>query len=150
MEIHRFGLQDELLALAEGAGIPIAATMLGKSVVSERHPLFAGIYEGALGREEVTQFVEESDCVILLGEFMTDINMGIFTANLDPARCIYATSETLRISHHHFNGVLLGDFIDGLAGAGLKAPPRTAAAAARAPTTSPSNSGRTSRSPSAG
>lgn len=124
VEIHRFGLQDELLSFAEGAGIPITATMLGKSVVSERHPLFVGIYEGALGHEDITQFVEESDCVILLGEFMTDINMGIFTANLDSTRCIYATSETLRISHHHFNNVLLGDFIKALAAAGLKTPPR--------------------------
>jgi indolepyruvate decarboxylase len=124
VEIHRFGLQDELLKFAEGAGIHITTTMLGKSVVSERHPLFVGIYEGALGREEITQFVEESDCVILLGEFMTDINMGIFTANLAPAHCIYATSETLRISHHHFNNVLLGDFIEGLAAVGLKTPPR--------------------------
>jgi indolepyruvate decarboxylase len=124
VEVHRFGLQEELLKFAEGAGIPITATMLGKSVISERHPLFVGIYEGALGREEITQFVEQSDCVILLGEFMTDINMGIFTANLAPAHCIYATSESLRISHHHFNNVLLGDFIKGLAEAGLKAPQR--------------------------
>jgi indolepyruvate decarboxylase len=124
VEIHRFGLQDALLRLAEGAQIPITATMLGKSVVSERHPLFAGIYEGALGHEEVTRFVEESDCVVLLGEFMSDMNTGIFTANLAPAKCIYATSEILRISHHQFPGVLLGDFIDGLARAGLKASPR--------------------------
>ncbi len=124
VEIHRFGLQCPLLELAQKAGIPIAATMLGKSVINERHPLFAGIYEGALGREEVTQFVEESDCVILLGEYLTDINMGIFTAKLDPTRSIDATSETLRISHHYYNGVLLGDFIKGLVGAGLKAPPR--------------------------
>jgi indolepyruvate decarboxylase len=124
VEIHRFGLQDRLLALAEGANIPIATTMLGKSVISETHPLFVGIYEGAMGREEVTRFVEESDCVILLGAFMTDINLGIYTANLDPAKCIYATSETLRISHHHFHGVELDDFIRGLIGAGLKAPPR--------------------------
>ena len=136
--------------LAEGAGIPITATMLGKSVVSERHPLFVGIYEGALGREEVTRFVEESDCVILLGEFMTDINMGIFTANLDPARCIYATSETLRISHHHFNGVLLGDFIRGLAARRAEGPAARIAARARKPPTSPSNSARTIRSRSGG
>jgi indolepyruvate decarboxylase len=77
-----------------------------------------------MGREEVTRFVEESDCVILLGEYLTDINMGIFTAKLDPTRSIDATSETLRISHHYYNGVLLGDFIKGLVGAGLKAPPR--------------------------
>jgi indolepyruvate decarboxylase len=115
VEIHRFGLQDEVLALAEGSNIGIAATMLGKSVVSEVHPLYVGLYEGALGREEVRQFVEESDCVILLGTFMTDINLGIYTANLDPAKCIYATSEQLRIRHHHFHGVKLDDFIKALA-----------------------------------
>ena len=89
--------------------------MLGKSVISEVHPLFVGLYEGAMGREEVTRFVEESDCVMLLGTFMTDINLGIFTANLDPANCIYATSEQLRIRHHHFHDVLLDDFIRELA-----------------------------------
>jgi indolepyruvate decarboxylase len=124
VEIHRFGLQEKLLALAEGAGIPMVSTILGKSVVSERHPLFAGLYEGAMGREEVAQFVESSDCVILLGAFMTDINLGIYTAHLDPARCIDATSETLRISRHHYEGVLLSDFLDGLIAAGLKTPPR--------------------------
>jgi indolepyruvate decarboxylase len=122
VEIHRFNLQERLLALAEGAGIPMAATILGKSVVSETHPLFVGIYEGAIGREEVRRFVEQSDCLILLGAFMTDINLGIYTANLDPGRCIYATSESLRISHHHYHGVLLADFLDGLVAAGLKTP----------------------------
>jgi indolepyruvate decarboxylase len=124
VEIHRFGLQERLLALAEGAGIPIATTMLGKSVIRETHPLFAGLYEGAMGREEVTRFVEDSDCVLLLGAFMTDLNLGIYTANLDPAKCIYATSETLRISHHHYHDVLLSDFITGLIGEGLEAPKR--------------------------
>jgi indolepyruvate decarboxylase len=84
-------------------------------VIAETHPLFVGLYEGALGNEEVTRFVEESDCVILLGTFMTDINLGIYTANLDPGRCIYATSEQLRIRHHHYHGVLLADFISQLA-----------------------------------
>jgi len=125
VEIHRFGLQEQLLRLAEGAGIPIAATVLGKSVVRETHPLYVGVYEGAMGREEVTRLVEQSDCLLLLGAFLTDINLGIFTANLDPGRCIYATSETLRISHHHFHDVLLSDFLQGLIDAGLKAPPQT-------------------------
>src|SRR5688572_2519904 len=115
VEIHRFGLQEKLLALAEASQLPIAATLLGKSVIRENHPLCVGIYEGAMGREEVTKFVEESDCVVLLGTFMTDLNLGIFTANLDPAKCIYATSEQLRIRHHHYHGVGLAEFIDRLA-----------------------------------
>ena len=124
VEVHRFGLQDEVLALAENFGIPICATILGKSVVSEIHPLYLGVYEGAMGRETVRQYVEESDCVILLGAFMTDINLGIFTAKLDPAKCVYVTSETLRIRHHHFHDVLLEDFVRGLVKADLHPPKR--------------------------
>jgi indolepyruvate decarboxylase len=115
VEIHRFGLQDQLLELAERTKIPIAATLLGKSVIGETHPLYIGIYEGAMGHENVTRYVEESDCVLLLGTFMTDLNLGIYTANLDPAKCIYATSEQLRIHFHHYHRVSLSDFIRELA-----------------------------------
>jgi indolepyruvate decarboxylase len=125
VELHRYGLQREAIALAEAAGIPIAATMLAKSVISEVHPLFIGLYEGALGREEVTTFVEESDCIILLGTLLTDIDLGIFTAKLDPTKSIYATSDELRISHHHFHHVRLQDFIQALAAARPRAARRT-------------------------
>jgi len=37
-ELHRFGLQDKLLALIDKVQIPVAATILGKSVVDEYHP----------------------------------------------------------------------------------------------------------------
>jgi len=125
VEVHRFGLREEVLKLAESTNIPLCATLLGKSVVSEKHPLYLGVYEGAMGRETIRKYVEESDCVILLGTFMTDINLGIYTASLDPSRCIYATSEQLRIRHHHFHDVLLPDFIKGLVKAKPKATKRT-------------------------
>ena len=38
VEIHRFGLQDELLKLVEETGIPVAATVLGKSVIGRAAP----------------------------------------------------------------------------------------------------------------
>jgi len=120
VEVHRFGLQDAVLRLAEAAGIPLAATMLGKGVVAETHPLYMGLYEGALGREEVAKYVEASDCVVMLGTFMTDINLGIYTAALDIGSCIYATSEQLRIRHHHFHDVRLEDFLHKLVLRGLK------------------------------
>ncbi len=121
VEVHRFGLRKEVLQLAETRNIPMCATLLGKSVVSEKHPLYLGVYEGAMGRKSVTEYVETSDCVILLGTFMTDINLGIYTAHLDPGKCIYATSEKLRIGHHHFHDVLLSDFIKGLGRVEIKA-----------------------------
>lgn len=120
VEIHRFGLREEVLKFAEKHQIPMCATILGKSVVSESHPLYLGVYEGAMGRNEVQRYVEESDCVILLGTFMTDINLGIYTAHLDPGKCIYATSEKLRISYHHFHDVIFSDFVTELGKQKLK------------------------------
>ena len=114
IEIQRFGLQGELMRLVEGSNIPVAATILSKSVVREDHPLYLGVYEGAMGRREVTEYVEGSDCLILLGVFMTDVNLGIFTAQLDPARIINATSERLTIRYHSYDGIGLGDFLPAL------------------------------------
>ncbi len=114
VEVHRFGLQEDAVRLAEQSGIPMAATMLGKGVVAETHPLYMGLYEGALGREEVTKYVEASDCVILLGTFMTDLNLGIYTAELDLGDCIYVTSEDCRVRYHHYHDVQLADFVRAL------------------------------------
>ena len=124
VEVHRFGLQDQLLNSARKTNIPVAATVLGKSVIGEHHPFYLGIYEGAMGREDVRQYVESSDCVILLGAFMTDINLGVYTARLDPARSIYATSEKLSIRYHTYEEVRFKDFHARLA------PPACAAGAA--------------------
>lgn len=114
IEIQRFGLQDELMRLVEGSNLPVAATILSKSVVREDHPLYLGVYEGAMGRREVTEYVEGSDCLIMLGVFMTDVNLGIFTAQLDPARIISATSERLSIRYHTYDGITLSDFLPAL------------------------------------
>jgi len=124
VEMHRFGLDDELVAFAEKHQIPMCATLLGKSVVSEKHPLYIGIYEGAMCREPIRRFVEESDCLMLMGTFMTDIDLGIYTAKLDFSKRILVTSESLQIRHHHYENVLLGDFLRGLMKANLTPPKR--------------------------
>lgn len=113
-EIQRFGMQDDLMQLVEGSRLPVAATILSKSVVREDHPLYLGVYMGAMGRQEVSDYIEGSDCLILLGVFMTDVNLGIFTAQLDPARIISATSERLSIRYHSYDGITLGDFLPAL------------------------------------
>jgi indolepyruvate decarboxylase len=114
VELHRFGMQDKLLKLVESTNIPVAATILGKSVIQEKHPLYLGIYEGAMGREDICECVENSDCVIILGAFMTDMNLGIYTANLDRGRYLYATSEKISIRYHTCEDVTFSDFMDGL------------------------------------
>ncbi len=114
-ELHRFRLTEQLLRFAEAYRIPIASTLLGKTVISEFHPLFIGIYQGAMGAPEVTNFVDECDCMIGLGALLTDTNTGIFTAKLDQARQIWASNHSLKIGHHHYPHVTFRDFLNGLA-----------------------------------
>ncbi len=66
------------------------------------------------------EHVENSDCVFLVGAFMTDINLGVFTAKLDPAKSISANSERLAIRHHTFENVRFKDFFRGLLAADLR------------------------------
>src|SRR5215212_8129977 len=120
VEVHRFGLQDQVLKLVEKTNIPVAATVMGKSVIGEQHPFYLGVYEGAMGRDDVRRYVEDSDCLIMLGVFMTDINLGVYTARLDPARSIYATSEKLSIRYHNYEDVRFKDFVRGLVRARLR------------------------------
>ncbi|MBA3685153.1 MAG: alpha-keto acid decarboxylase family protein [Planctomycetes bacterium] len=124
VEMHRFGLSDELVALVERTGYPVAATILGKSVIGELHPSYLGVYEGAMGRAEVQRAVEDADCLLMLGTVLSDVNLGVFTARLDPARAIEATSEKVRISRHRYDGIRLGDFVGALLDAPLKRRPK--------------------------
>jgi len=106
-----FGLQNELLNLIEKLKIPVSSTILSKSVISELHPLYLGLYEGALGHDSVREYVESSDCLILLGALMTDIDLGGFTAKIDQKRTIYINSEKFSVRYHNYEGISLKDSI---------------------------------------
>ncbi len=119
VELIRFGLQDLVMDFVERSGIPATVTLLDKGAIQERHDSFLGVYAGALGRDEVREYVEGSDCLIMLGTLLTDMNLGVYTAKLDPARCIHATRDRLAIGLHTFERVGLEDFVAGLAAGGV-------------------------------
>lgn len=114
VEIQRFGLQNELLNLVEKLKIPVSSTILSKSVISELHPFYLGVYEGAMGHDAVREYVESSDCLILLGALMTDIDLGGFTAKIDQKRTIYINSDKFSVRYHNYEEISLKDFIDKL------------------------------------
>jgi indolepyruvate decarboxylase len=120
VEVHRYNLGKQLVQLVEKTNIPVSTTLLGKSVMSEKHPRYLGVYEGALGRPEVQRRVEQSDCLLMLGTFLTDLNLGVYTANLDRARSVEATSEKVQVKHHVYRGILFSDFMKGLLKAKIK------------------------------
>ncbi len=114
VEVHRFGLQNQIVGLAEKLGVPVCSSMLGKSVFPEGHSQYIGIYNGEVGDPYIRNVVEGSDCLLMLGAFMTDFNLGLFSAHLDPSRTIYVTSEHIAIKYHEYPNVRFEDFITAL------------------------------------
>ena len=115
VELHRYGLMDELLRLVEASGLPVATNLLGKTVISEHHPQAVGVYEGASSRHEVREIVENADVLLCLGAWVTDINLGFYSSGLESRRMILANSGRLKISRHIYEEVWIGDVIAGLA-----------------------------------
>ncbi len=114
VELHRHGLTDLALGIAEKFNLAIAATLLSKSVISETHPNYIGVYSGGLSEPACQKYVESSDCAILLGAFISDVFLGLNTAKLDRKNCILATTEKTRIGLHGYDQILLKEFLEGL------------------------------------
>jgi TPP-dependent 2-oxoacid decarboxylase len=114
VELIRFKLQKEFAAFLDKTGFPYVTMMLGKSVLSEQHPQFIGLFEGDRSREYVRKRVESADCILQLGVLMTDLNTGGFTTNIDDSKTISANIRSVKIKHHYYENVNLQDFILGL------------------------------------
>ncbi|MFN7677669.1 MAG: alpha-keto acid decarboxylase family protein [Cyanobacteriota bacterium] len=88
VEIHRFGLQRQLRNVLEREGWPFATSLSGKSLLSEQHPLYLGVYEGAMGSAAVREVVEGSDGLLILGMPLSDLDTGVYTMELNAATCL--------------------------------------------------------------
>ncbi len=120
VELHRHGLTDLAVGIARKFNIPIAATLLSKSVISEQNPLYIGVYSGGLSDPATQKQVEESDCLIMLGAFITDMFLGLNTAKLERKRTILATTEETRIGLRRYDSILFKDFLEKLLYSNLK------------------------------
>ncbi|MBN66874.1 MAG: preprotein translocase subunit Tim44 [Rickettsiales bacterium] len=115
VELHRHGLTDLAVTVAEKLNIPIASTLLSKSVISEHNPLYIGVYSGGFSEQDVQDYVEGSDCLIMLGAFITDILLGLNTAKLNKRNTVLVTTEKARVGLRSYEDVLFKDFLEALA-----------------------------------
>jgi len=124
IQLVRFGLVESIIKMAERLNIPMATTTLSKSAINEMHPNFIGVYAGRMSNKIVSDTVENSDCVMMLGVLMSDMDMGIYTAHIDPKKILHVTRERLAIGRHRFEHIQPTDFIDRLIK--IEIPPKTA------------------------
>lgn len=107
-EILRYGLSSFVLKFAENHNIPIVSSLLGKTAISEYHPLFLGVYMGGMSSPEIAKVLQSRDCVLMLGLLLTDVDTGIFTAKLDYEHEIVINTNSLQIGYRQYREI---DFV---------------------------------------
>ena len=114
VETHRFGLQKEIVTLAQRLQIPVVSSFLGRGVFPTTHPQFKGTYLGTVSPAPLREIVEQSDCLLLLGVLISDVSLGIPADSINATNSILCISREVFIKHHVFHNVPLGDLVDRL------------------------------------
>lgn len=110
IEIDRLNLAKEFEALIDATGIPYCTSIMGKSIISEKHPRFHGIYNGnASLKQTYRMFNCAAKCKIGLGAWTTSKNMGGTQAM--GTNWVTADHEGVRVGTNYFPNVQLGAFI---------------------------------------
>ena len=107
VEVHRFQLRDHVIRLAERLKVPVASSFLGRGVFPTRHPQFIGTYLGVVSPQPLRESVEQSDCVLLLGELISDTGLGVSATRLGDANLLIAVARNVYIRHHQYQNTPL-------------------------------------------
>lgn len=114
IQLVRHGLLEKVVKFAETHDIPLVTTLLSKSAIDETHPQFMGVFAGKMSRQEISQYVENSDCLLVLGAYISDMDTGVYSAQVDPTKVVHATDDRLRISRHIYEKVGFAAFINAI------------------------------------
>jgi indolepyruvate decarboxylase len=114
VEVHRFHLREQVVALAERLNVPVASSFLGRGVFPTLHPQFVGTYLGVVSPPALRATVEQSDCVLLLGELVSDTSLGVSADALSRTNLLIAVARDVYIRHHRYQNVPLDRLVSRL------------------------------------
>jgi indolepyruvate decarboxylase len=115
VEIRRYDLEPRVTMLARKLGIPVVTTFMGRGLMEDAPDVLLGTYLGAAGDSAITRLVEDADALLLLGVILSDTNFALSQRRLDPRRTMLAFDREVRVGHHVYPDVPIGDLIEALA-----------------------------------
>ncbi len=99
----RAGQQPRLARWLREVPMPFATLLMGKSVLPENLPGFAGTYAGASSAGQTREVIEQSDVLIVVGVIYSDTITAGFTQQIDSARTIEVGLHQSRIGDQTFD-----------------------------------------------
>ncbi|MDI4232502.1 thiamine pyrophosphate-binding protein [Bradyrhizobium sp. Arg237L] len=116
-EIDRFGLEKQAKALIEQLNIPYVTQLMSKAVLPENDPYFIGVFVGKSSSDTVQDLVRDSDFILALGVWLTDINTLGWPPDID--KTAFVSFGTVKFGTYFGPQVSLEDFMEGLLAAGI-------------------------------
>lgn len=114
VEVRRFGLEERVARLARRLGVPVVTSFMGRGLLASAQAPLAGTYLGLAGDPHVSELVEESDALLLLGVILSDTNFGVSAGRVDLRRAIHAFDRRVTLAHHAYPDIPLGALVDRL------------------------------------
>jgi indolepyruvate decarboxylase len=121
IEIQRQQLQKKFKSLVEQTMSPFVTSILAKSVLSESHEMFCGVYNGKATPSATRDLFDNAGCRIAFGVWNTSKNLG--GTSSWSAGMVMANNEGVKVGNHldsdgndigtqYFPNVVLEDYID--------------------------------------
>ncbi|RQP22909.1 indolepyruvate/phenylpyruvate decarboxylase [Piscinibacter terrae] len=115
VEVRRYGLEAKVATLARRLGIPVVTSFMGRGLLADADvPLLRGTYLGLAGDPVLSQEVETSDGLLLLGVIVSDTNFAVSAQRIDLRFAIQALGGRVVMGHHVYPDVPLSRLIDAL------------------------------------
>ena len=114
VEIRRYDLEEEVRELAQKLNVPVVTTFMGRGLLAGQDVALQGTYMGMAGDAGLTQLVENSDALILLGVLLSDTNFGISEKKIDLPRTILASDGQVSLGYHSYHDMPIRALVNAL------------------------------------
>lgn len=114
IEIRRFGIEEKVARLAKLLRVPVATTIMGRGLLAETDAPLLGTYLGVAGDPVITDAVEQSDALLMLGVLVSDTNFGVSERKIDMRRGILALDGQVTMGYHVYPDIPLEALLDGM------------------------------------
>lgn len=114
VEVRRYGLEDKVAELSRRLALPVATSFMGKGLFSGADCQLIGSYIGMAGNQAISNRVETSDQLLMLGVIVCDTNFGVSAKRLDIRHTINASDQKVKVGYHLYQQLSLTELVDEL------------------------------------
>lgn len=112
VEVRRFGLEQKVALLSRRLGLPVVTSFMGRGLLATHDAPLVGTYMGVAGLPEVTQLVEGSDGLFLLGEIVCDTNFAVSETKIDLRKTIQALDGRVTMGYQFYPELPLAALVE--------------------------------------